>query len=227
MVYCVDAAFMTVEESQAASGADIAPVAATAVVGDAEDGKAVKTEREIALEGDRYFGSKHAIKMMDAERRTGSGDCSICEYRSVVSLRKKAAAGNLWHELQFCYTLFLYDLDAVRCITDYPEAPEESSGPVVHYDFDSVETGTTIKDISGNGKDAEAVGAVSYDTGKLGKGVSLNGTDAYVKLPEDVIYGLYNLSISAWDNPEEVVNWARVFDFGTRAGISAVSQTGP
>lgn len=35
-----------------------------------------------------------------------------------------------------------------------------------------------------------------------------------MKLPEDVIYGLYNLSISAWINPEEVVNWARVFDFG-------------
>lgn len=112
MVYCVDAAFMTVEESQAAFGADIAPVAATAVV-DAEDGKAVKTEREIALEGDRYFGSKYIIKMMTPN---GEQEVAIVPYANIGQWYRygEAAPGNLWHELQFCYTLFLYDLDAVR-----------------------------------------------------------------------------------------------------------------
>ena len=210
MVYCVDAAFMTVEESQAAFGADIAPVAATAVV-DAEDGKAVKTEREIALEGDRYFGSKYIIKMMTPN---GEQEVAIVPYANIGQwYRYGEAAPGIYGTNYSSATRYSYMIWMPSGITDYPEAPEESSGPVVHYDFDSVD-GTTIKDISGNGKDAEAVGAVSYDTGKLGKGVSLNGTDAYVKLPEDVIYGLYNLSISAWINPEEVVNWARVFDFG-------------
>lgn len=144
MVYCVDAAFMTVEESQAAFGADIAPVAATAVV-DAEDGKAVKTEREIALEGDRYFGSKYIIKMMTPN---GEQEVAIVPYANIGQwYRYGEAAPGIYGTNYSSATRYSYMIWMPSGITDYPEAPEESSGPVVHYDFDSVD-GTTIKDIS-------------------------------------------------------------------------------
>lgn len=210
MVYCVDAAFMTKEESQEAYGADVAPVSAAAVTG-AEDGKKVELVKEIKLNGDQYFGNGYMIKMTTPN---GERNLAIVPYANVGQwYRYGEDAPGKYGSNYNSATRYSYAVWMSSGVNDYPEAPEEESEPVVHYDFDSVD-GTTVKDVSGNGKDATAVGNVSYDTGKLGKGISLNGTDAYVKLPEDVIYGLYNMSISAWINPEQVVNWARVFDFG-------------
>ena len=49
----------------------------------------------------------------------------------------------------------------------------------------------------------------------LGSSAYFNGTDGYVEMPDDVIYGLHNMTISTWVKPESLGNWARIFDFGS------------
>ena len=210
MVYCADAAFMTKEESQAAYGSDTVKVTGCAVI-NAEDGKVAETSKEIVLDDEKYFGKGYMIKMSTPN---GEQDVAVVPYANIGQwYRYGEEAPGKYGANYSSADRYSYAVWMSEGISDYPEAPEEESKPVVHYDFDSVD-GTTIKDISGNGHDATAVGSVTYENGKLNKGISLNGTDAYVKLPENVIYGLYNMTISTWVNPEEVVNWARVFDFG-------------
>ena len=53
------------------------------------------------------------------------------------------------------------------------------------------------------------------EDGVLGSSAYFNGTDGYVEMPDDVIYGLHNMTISTWVKPESLGNWARIFDFGS------------
>lgn len=103
--------------------------------------------------------------------------------------------------------------------SDYPKAPQKSNLPAVHYDFDTID-GKTVIDVSGNGKDAVLEGgAITKDGGVFGQELYLSGSnDAHVKLPNDVIYGLHDLTISSWLRPETLGVWTRVFDFGVEAG---------
>ena len=45
------------------------------------------------------------------------------------------------------------------------------------------------------------------DDGVLGSSAYFNGTDGYVEMPDDVIYGLHNMTISTWVKPESLGNW--------------------
>jgi hypothetical protein len=51
--------------------------------------------------------------------------------------------------------------------------------------------------------------------GKIGNAVSLSGNGEYVRLPNGIVSGLHDFTISAWVNPSANPAWARVFDFGT------------
>src|SRR6266568_4389133 len=51
--------------------------------------------------------------------------------------------------------------------------------------------------------------------GKIGNAVKLNGSTEYVDLPDGIVSGLSDFTVSAWVNPAANQTWSRVFDFGT------------
>ncbi|WP_186577049.1 immunoglobulin-like domain-containing protein [Aquibacillus kalidii] len=117
--------------------------------------------------------------------------------------------------------------DAYALPTDSP-----SEKPVVHYSFNSEDVdGTTVKDVSGNGHDAELVGGASLNAesyiGDSGASVDLDGSSGYVKMPENLIQDL-NLSsatISTWVNVEANSASQRIFDFASDTGRVANRNT--
>jgi hypothetical protein len=54
--------------------------------------------------------------------------------------------------------------------------------------------------------------------GKLGNALSLCGNGEYVGLPNGIVSGLHDFTISAWVNPSANTAWSRLFDFGTGTG---------
>jgi hypothetical protein len=51
--------------------------------------------------------------------------------------------------------------------------------------------------------------------GMIGNAVKLSGSGEYVSLPDGIVSGLNDFTISAWVNPSQNSAWSRVFDFGT------------
>ncbi|GAA4192665.1 hypothetical protein GCM10022219_13330 [Microbacterium oryzae] len=76
-------------------------------------------------------------------------------------------------------------------------------GEVLRYDF-SDGAGATLKDVSGNGRDATVNGATWAD-GAL----RFDGTDDYVDLPDDVLAGLEDITVDAdvWVDPAQSGNY--------------------
>ena len=54
--------------------------------------------------------------------------------------------------------------------------------------------------------------------GKIGNAVKLSGDGEYVQLPNGIVGGLHDFTVSAWVNPSANTPWSRVFDFGTGTG---------
>ncbi|HEY0499625.1 MAG TPA: LamG-like jellyroll fold domain-containing protein [Kutzneria sp.] len=51
--------------------------------------------------------------------------------------------------------------------------------------------------------------------GRLGTALKLCGDSEYATLPAGIVNGLHDFTVSAWVNPAQNNNWARLFDFGT------------
>ncbi len=51
--------------------------------------------------------------------------------------------------------------------------------------------------------------------GKIGNAVQLSGNGEYIDLPNGIVSGLHDFTISAWVNPSANTPWSRLFDFGT------------
>jgi hypothetical protein len=51
--------------------------------------------------------------------------------------------------------------------------------------------------------------------GKIGNAVKLSGDGEYIALPDGIVSGLHDFTVSAWVNPAQNTAWSRVFDFGT------------
>ncbi|HEX5192630.1 MAG TPA: arabinofuranosidase catalytic domain-containing protein [Solirubrobacteraceae bacterium] len=54
--------------------------------------------------------------------------------------------------------------------------------------------------------------------GKIGKALQLNGDGEYAQLPNGIVSGLHDFTISTWVNPSANLPWSRIFDFGTGTG---------
>ncbi len=211
MVYCIDAAFMTKEESIQAFGTEVAKVTSSGVL-DPEDGKAVKVSGTLEFAEGRYLGTGYKVPMATVN---GEQPVTVVPYANIGQwYRYGEEAPGLFGSGYSSAARYSYAIWMSSGISDYPQEPEPESKPVVHYDFDTVD-GTVVKDLSGNGHDAAAVGNISVKEGSLGSSIYLNGTDAYVQLPKDILYGLYNMTVSVWVNPDELGSWARIFDFGS------------
>lgn len=80
--------------------------------------------------------------------------------------------------------------------------------------------GATAADSSGNLWNADLVNGPTWDAGKLTGAVRLDGADDYVDLPEGVLGGLTDFTISTWVYLDSVNDWERIFDFGTGTNVN-------
>ncbi|RKL65648.1 hypothetical protein CR203_19400 [Salipaludibacillus neizhouensis] len=111
-------------------------------------------------------------------------------------------------------------------------APEVSEKPVVHYSFNPENIdGSTIKDVSGNGFDAQLMGGAEITTedtvGESGGAVELDGESGYVELPENLIsdLDLESMTMSSWVKVKENQTNQRIFDFSSDTGRSVNRNT--
>jgi hypothetical protein len=98
-----------------------------------------------------------------------------------------------------------------------------------HLNFDAG-SGTSAADASGNGRAGTLVNA-TWGAGHLtGSAVSLNGTTAYVSLPNNLLSDVADCTIAAWVFWNGGSNWQRIFDLGEGTGrymfLSPKSNTG-
>lgn len=101
------------------------------------------------------------------------------------------------------------------------------NGLVLHYDFESLKTGTIVDDVSGNGKAGEVM---PRSSGVETRAVNIYGRDCtaivlqggapgtghnYVQMPNGVLNGLESVTISCWVYVQALSGYARVWDIGS------------
>jgi len=85
-----------------------------------------------------------------------------------------------------------------------PSAPSGSVTPVAAYGFNEG-TGTTVADASGNGNNGTISGATWTNSGKYGKALVFNGTNALVTVSNSTTLQLSTaMTLEAWVNPATV-----------------------
>ena len=84
-----------------------------------------------------------------------------------------------------------------------------ASGQQVQIGTGSAAETRTIAHITNSGATGPRV------PGKIGNAVQLSGNGEYVDLPDGIVSGLHDFTVSAWVNPSANSAWSRVFDFGT------------
>lgn len=118
---------------------------------------------------------------------------------------------------------------ANNTISDDPEnkSNEVNSKPIIWYKFDA-QSGTKVLDSSGNKMDGTLKGGATWIKGRSGNAVNLNGHGQYIYLPEGIINGLNDFTISQWVKINSVNTWSRIFDFGsgTRVNMFLASSSG-
>lgn len=100
----------------------------------------------------------------------------------------------------------LYRASSAKEVGDAAHRDVLTNGLVGYWTFDGrdinwSDTGTEIKDISGNGNHGDASGltTTSVTPGKLGQALSFNGTSDYVSIPNSTAFP--DLSVSVWIYP--------------------------
>lgn len=89
--------------------------------------------------------------------------------------------------------------------------------PSAWYQADS-SAGSTLVDSSGNGNDGNVIGSAGWSPGIDGNSLSLTG--GHVELPNGIVSGINDITISTWFNLDNVGTWSRVFDFGSGTGLN-------
>jgi hypothetical protein len=98
--------------------------------------------------------------------------------------------------------------------------PGSTTPPVellAHWKFNET-SGTVAMDSSGNGLNAAVAGGGSWIAGVQSNAVKLNGTDGYVGLPQGLVSGLNDFTVSTFVKVDANATWARLFDFGSGTG---------
>lgn len=89
---------------------------------------------------------------------------------------------------------------------------------LAHYSMDDTQ-GSSIADNSGNGYDATLIGNLTSVDGVADKAISFNGSDNYIKMPDNLLSNLSSeeVTISTWFKPTgtEIKWWTRIFSFGS------------
>lgn len=72
-------------------------------------------------------------------------------------------------------------------------ADTSGDGPALWYKLDAA-SGSTVPDASGHGRDGTLNGTADWSS--PGQGLAFNGSDTYIKVPDDVIKGMTSISVS-------------------------------
>ncbi|MDQ8737712.1 LamG-like jellyroll fold domain-containing protein [Paenibacillus sp. LHD-38] len=91
-------------------------------------------------------------------------------------------------------------------------ADASTANLIAWYRFDQAEA-SKIKDQSGKGNDATLVGSTAITDGKNGKAIQLTG--GYVQLPNNILNGVTDITVSTWVYMDSSQDYARLFDFGS------------
>ena len=94
-----------------------------------------------------------------------------------------------------------------------------SSSPALKFSlkFDELSGTTAIDSVTGK-TGGTLPNKGTWETGKTGRAISLDGKNQYVELPTGVVSGLADFTLSAWVNVKQATKWSRVFDFGDARG---------
>ncbi|SMQ75485.1 family 43 glycosylhydrolase [Agreia sp. VKM Ac-1783] len=92
--------------------------------------------------------------------------------------------------------------------------PANEDGEILRYDFTNGQ-GATVKDVSGNGRDATINGGASWGDGTL----TFDGSDDYVKLPDNLLAGVTDVTVEAdvWIDPKQSGNYF-IYGLGNTVG---------
>ena len=109
---------------------------------------------------------------------------------------------------------YFYVVSAVGKSGEGPVSIEASPGKL-HLQFKFDDSGDhKVADASGSNLDGECSGSPEHGPGIAGKAIVLDGENDYVELPEGILAGLTNFSITAWVYIDAPAPWSRLFDFG-------------
>jgi hypothetical protein len=93
------------------------------------------------------------------------------------------------------------------------KTPTFNNNLLLDYKFNET-SGTTAIDSSGHNYDGNLVGGATLAAGKSGNAVSLNGTDGYVKIPNGILKGLNNVTITSYVKLAKAVTNSWVYGLG-------------
>lgn len=98
--------------------------------------------------------------------------------------------------------------DNVSPVAYVQEMPDSGGAAVAKYGFDG-----SLRDETGNGHEASAIGTPSFTAGKSGQCLILDGTDDCLRLPQK-LGDSTDFSFAAWVKWNGGGNWQRIFDLG-------------
>ncbi|WP_138754449.1 immunoglobulin-like domain-containing protein [Paenibacillus sinopodophylli] len=103
----------------------------------------------------------------------------------------------------------------VTTILVLPATPDLLPGIVAAYTFDET-SGTTASPTaaSSNQTKANLVNGAAWTTGHTGGAVDLDGVNDHVTLPNGILNGLNDMTITTWVKQDTLKKWGRIFDIG-------------
>ena len=112
---------------------------------------------------------------------------------------------------RICCAVAIVAATGVAEFTSAPASMSATTGLVAAYGFDEG-SGTTVADASGNGNNGTVTNATWAASGKFGKALQFNGTNALVSIPNAASLQLSTgMTLEAWVNPSTVnANWRDV-----------------
>ncbi|MBX3427545.1 MAG: alginate lyase family protein [Pirellulales bacterium] len=81
-------------------------------------------------------------------------------------------------------------------------------------------SGVSATDASGNGWTGTLFNGPTWTAARIENGVNLDGSNDYVSVPNGVVNGLTDFTISAWVSLDVSSTWMRVFDFGSGTNVN-------
>jgi len=112
-----------------------------------------------------------------------------------------------------------------------PDAP--TAGLVLYYSCEQA-NGTSLPDLSGNGKNGTLIGPFNIVPGRVGNALALTATNTaagagvsggYVSMPLDSFATVQEITIATWFKINNPLTYQRVFDIGTIATASSMFVT--
>ena len=105
---------------------------------------------------------------------------------------------------RICGAVAIAAVIVVAELVSAPASMSATTGLVAAYGFDEG-SGTTVTDASGNGNNGTITNATWAATGKYGKALQFNGTNALVTIPDAASLHLSTgMTLEAWVNPSTV-----------------------